>query len=220
MNPFQSGYRKSCSTITALIKVENDIREALDKKMVTIMALLDFSKAFDTISHSLLCNKLIHIFKFDILSAKLINSYLSCRSQYVDFNHTRSEKIYVPCGVPQGSTLGPLLFSMYINDLPMELSFCKFHLYADDCQLYISDTINSLENSIEKINSDIQNILNWCERNGQVLNSSKTQVIIFRNKRTTITCPFETKIGNDTIEFSDTVKNLGLIMDCRCSCKK
>lgn len=88
-------------------------------------------------------------------------------------------------------------------------------MYADDCQLYISDTINSLENSIEKINSDIQNILNWCERNGLVLNSSKTQAIIFRNKRTTITCPFKIKIGNDAIEFSDTVKNLGLIMDCR-----
>lgn len=217
--PLQSGYRKSCSTVTALIKVENDIREALDKKMVTAMALLDFSKAFDTISHSLLCDKLKHNFKLDSLSVGLLNSYLSRRSQYVYFNNTTSDRIFVPCGVPQGSILGPLLFSMYINDLPLMLNYFKFHLYADDCQLYLSDSMSNLAHTIMKINSDIQRVLDWCKINGLVLNSKKTQAIIFCNQRTRITCAPKIKVGSDQIEYSDTVKNLGLIMDSKMSWK-
>lgn len=183
--------------------------------MVTVMALLDFSKAFDTISHSLLCDKLLRIFKLDYFSVKLIRSYLTRRSQYVEFNNKESEKITVPCGVPQRSILGPLLFPMYINDLPLTLSFCKFHLYADDCQLYLSDTVNNLPNTVRKMNSEIQNILKWCKLNGLLLNSKKTQAIIFRNKRMAINNAPKIKVDNDTIEYSDTVKNLGLLMDCK-----
>lgn len=164
--PLQSGYRKTCSTVTALIKIENDIKEALDKKMITIMALLDFSKAFDTIDHRLLCKKLKNIFLIDNLSINLLRSYLQNRVQYVEFNFHQSETINVASGVPQGSILGPILFSMYINDLPSVLSYCKFHLYADDCQLYISGNHKNISDIVNLINMDIRRILIWCEQNG------------------------------------------------------
>lgn len=156
-------------------------------------------------------------FKIDSSSVNLIHSYLLQRSQYVDFNNTVSDRAFVPCGVPQGSILGPLLFSMYINDLPLILSFSKFHLYADDCQLYISDSIHNLRDSVHKMNVDIQNILNWCTLNGLNLNSKKTQTIIFSTKRVTIIDAPKIKVGNDVIEYSDVVKNLGILMDCKLS---
>lgn len=211
--PFQSGYRKTCSTVTALIKIENDIKEALDKKNMTIMALLDFSKAFDSIDHRLLCNKLKHNFMLDHLSVNLILSYLSNRKQYVEFNNKQSQLIPVLNGVPQGSILGPLLFSLYINDLPLSLSHCKFHLYADDCQLYISGEPRNISEIVNKINSDIENILIWCNHNGLILNAKKTQTIIFRSARMKLINMPLIKVGDDLIDYSNIVKNLGLMMD-------
>lgn len=211
--PLQSGYRKTCSTVTALIKIDNDIRESLDKKMITIMALLDFSKAFDTIDHRLLCAKLKQYFHLHHLSVKLIESYLEQRLQYVEFNNRKSDLISIFSGVPQGSILGPLLFSMYINDLPLVLSFCKFHLYADDCQLYISGALMDISDIVSNINSDIRNILQWCEQNGLTLNAKKTQTIVFRTKRTKLPNLPLVQVGEDKIVYSEVVKNLGLLMD-------
>lgn len=213
LSPFQSGYRKTCSTITALIKIENDVRETLDRKNVTVMALLDFSKAFDSIDHNLLCKKLMCNYRLDRFSANLIRSYLTNRSQYVELNKQQSNIIPVLSGVPQGSILGPLLFSMYINDLPSVLSFCKFHLYADDCQIYLSGEPNRISEIVKRINSDIESILIWCENNGLTLNAKKTQAIIFRTKRTILSEVPLIRVGNDQIEFKGVVKNLGLLMD-------
>lgn len=213
--PFQSGYRKACSTITALIKIENDIREALDNKLVTVMVLLDFSKAFDSIDHRLLCNKLKQNFKLDHCSVNLIRSYLTARMQYVDFENQQSDNISVPSGVPQGSILGPLLFSLYINDLPNAISFSKFHLYADDCQLYISGHPSDISDIINQINTDIHSILEWCGHNGLVLNAKKTQSIIFSTKRTNLSDPPVIIVGNDSVEYTNVVKNLGILMDSR-----
>lgn len=210
----QSGYRKNCSTITALIKIEDDIRSSLDKRMVTVMALLDFSKAFDSIDHWKLCNKLVNLFNFDRASVNLIKAYLSGRSQYVDFNNTVSENVQVLSGVPQGSILGPLLFSMYINDMPTVLTNCTFHLYADDCQLYISGNLNKISEMVSLINRDIENVLKWCQTNGLILNTKKTQTIIFRSKRADVSDAPLVKVGSDNITYSNTIKNLGIVMDC------
>lgn len=214
LNTFQSGYRRSCSTVTALIKIDSDIREAIDKKLVTVMVLLDFSKAFDSIDHRLLCHKLKHNFHLDHYSVDLIQSYLSNRMQYVDFNNQLSDKIPVASGVPQGSILGPLLFSIFINDLPLSILNCKFHLYADDCQLYLSGLPTHISDIVNKVNNDIRRIVEWCGKNGLLLNAKKTQAIIFRTKRSNMPHIPLILVENRTIEYTKVVKNLGLLMDC------
>ena len=95
----QSGYRKHCSTTTVLIKIENDIRCALDRKLVTVLVLLNFSKAFDSISHNLLCTKLKNLFSLGNSAIKLIYLYLSGRSQYVEFDNAESDLSAVTSGV-------------------------------------------------------------------------------------------------------------------------
>lgn len=216
---FQSGYRKNCSTTTALIKIDSDIRKALDKKMLTVLVLLDFSKAFDSINHQLLCRKLKRCFMLHESAVGLILSYLSNRSQYVDFNGLRSDVVGVESGVPQGSILGPLLFSMFINDLPNRMNYCQIHLYADDCQVYLSGKLNDLANIVYKINLDLKNIVEWSNANGLILNARKTQAIVFRTKHMNVEEAPLIKIGNESINYSEVIKNLGILMDSQLNWK-
>lgn len=213
LSPLQSGYRKNCSTTTALIKIENDIKSALDKRNLSILVLLDFSKAFDSINHKLLFQKLSSLFHLDSTSVNLLSSYLTGRSQFVEFNNSKSELLAVENGVPQGSVLGPLLFTMYINDLPGNLDYCTYHLYADDVQLYLSGEIESLHNIVRCINSDISKIFAWSVANGLQLNANKTQAIIFKNRSVNIRLAPSIMVGDTEIAYSDVVKNLGILMD-------
>ena len=97
-----------------MVKILDDIRIPFDSNHITILCLLDFTKAFDTVDHLILCQKLKNLFCF---SNSLINRYLTNRSQLVNVLGILSQRKHVPCGVPQGSILGPLLFSLFINDI-------------------------------------------------------------------------------------------------------
>ena len=136
---YQSGFRKGHSTATALLKICNDILKARDVKKLTALILLDFSKAFDTINHELLCCKLKY-FGFDGISVSFFQSFLSNRSQIVQLNNNRSVSKSLINGVPQGSILGPLLFIIYTSDLAKSLLHSQCHFYADDTQVYSSFT--------------------------------------------------------------------------------
>ena len=100
-----------------MVNILGDIRIPFDNNHITILCLLDFTKACDTVDHLILCQKLKNLFCFSNSAVNLINSYLTNRSQLVNVLGRLSERKHVPCGVPQGSILGPLLFSLFINDI-------------------------------------------------------------------------------------------------------
>ena len=135
ISKFQFGYRPNRSTQQATILLTDEIRfEANDKNLVGAV-FLDLSKAFDTISHSVLLNKLK---AYGIKNEELewFVSYLFYRSQVVDINNIRSNEFYIYSGVPQGSILGPLLFFLFFNDFPEMLKNSKVLIYADDSVIY------------------------------------------------------------------------------------
>lgn len=209
----QSGFRNNHSTSTALLKVSYDVKSAMDNNLLTVLTLLDFSKAFDTVSHNLLYNKLVSNFRFARSAADLIFNYLADRSQLVKLNNIRSDTVPVLSGVPQGSILGPLLFTLFINDLPSTLKFCNVHMYADDVQLYRHFKLMDANASIGQLNGDLSRVSDWARMNQLTLNKEKTQVIVIY-KRPIDTSLFPSVCISDTmLPYLNKVKNLGIIFN-------
>ena len=133
ISPNQYGFKKNCSTNEAVLDIYNKLLDNMDKKLVSCSIFLDL-KAYDTINHTILIKKLE---KYGIrgLPLQLLASYLTDRQQYTIVNQYKSKSRDVICGIPQGSTLGSLLFNIYINDLPLA-SNSTIHLFADDTNPY------------------------------------------------------------------------------------
>lgn len=209
----QSGFRPQHSCITALLDVSEDIRSRLDDREIAFLVLLDHSKAFDCVNHGLLTLKLEKMFNFSQTAVRLISSYLSGRSQAVSHQGLLSERKLVPRGVPQGSILGPLLYSMYSNDLPTQLRHCKIQMYADDVQLYTSCKESEIDSCIGNINTDLASIQNWATSNGLCLNPSKSKcLVIYSSNRNTTANP-ELFINGSKIDVVTSAKNLGLVFN-------
>jgi hypothetical protein len=182
----------------------------LDRKMVVVLLLLDFSKAFDTVNHEKLCRKLREQFYFGATAITLISSYLKDRSQAVVIDGVFSEFLPVIKGVPQGSVLGPLLLSLFINDMPSAAKFMASHLFANDAQMYKMSAALNFHESVHQINVDVKAVNDWANENQLILNPGKTQAIIFGTK-----CDFYPLVylQGKSIPFTRTVKNLGLIFN-------
>jgi len=169
----QFGFRKHRSTTEAVLMFIQDTLEAMERKQCVCSKFFDLSRAFDTVSHDVLIEKLKY-FGFCDNAVALIGSYLSNRQQAVYFNDLLSEFKLTPHGVPQGSILGPLLFIIYVNDLPynvLDVNVSCF-MYADDVCLNFK-THKNIQNNI--INNTVDTMVDWCKANKLALNLGKTQ---------------------------------------------
>lgn len=178
----QHGFRKGFSCETQLLSFTNDLHFYLDSAFSTDCIFLDFAKAFDKVNHSLLLYKL-SILNIDPSVLNWIRAFLFSRLQFVHANDTNSSTVPVGSGVPQGSVLGPLLFLIYINDLPATVN-SRICLFADDCVIYRKITNDS---DIRSLQVDLNNILDWCHNWKMELNIKKCKSM--RVSRSNTTCP-------------------------------
>ena len=160
-NTCQSAYRPGHSTETALLKVVNDLFLSLNKGNISVLALLDFSSAFDTIDHPILVHRLHTDFGFTDTVLQWFSSYLTDRTHYVSLSSHRSAFTHVHPGVPRGSVLGPMLINMYIKPLSAIIDSHSIihHSFADDLQLQMSappDRISELLHSMQSCISDVK----------------------------------------------------------------
>ena len=147
---YQSGFRKNHSTDTCLSFLNDKILKDFDDGLLTGMILIDLQKAFDTINHDILLKQL-SIIGFSDYTVKWFQSYLSNRKFTVNLENSFSEVSNISCGVPQGSILGPLLFLIYVNDMPMAVK-CNLFLYADDTYLvFQSKNVKDIEKQLNVI---------------------------------------------------------------------
>jgi Reverse transcriptase (RNA-dependent DNA polymerase)/Endonuclease-reverse transcriptase len=217
-DPFQSGYRKLYSTATALLKITEDFRNALLKRRVVLVVFLDFSKAFECVNHELLLRKLSQL-NFSDPVVEWFRSYLTGRECAVKGKNGKFSKwVHVTSGVPQGSVLGPLLFSLYTHDISKILkNRCKYHIYADDIQLYIECSISELDEAIQIMNFILGDIVTWTESHGLKLNPTKTQAMLIATQNTRARINLQSltplTLNGTIIEYTDTVKNLGVHFD-------
>jgi exonuclease III len=216
LDNLQSAYKQSHSTITALLNVTDDIYEALENSELTFLVLLDYSKAFDCANHRLILAKL-KAAGFQDNSLSWITSYLSGRSQKVVTGSEESCWESVINGVPQGSVLGPLLFTILVSDIGDAIKRGRYHLYADDTQLYYKCKVEDANTTIANINSDLQNIFDYSKRNCLKLNASKSKFIVIGSrpnlKKLKNTVLDNIYLGPDIIEREHAVKNLGIMFD-------
>ncbi len=178
------------------------------------------SKAFDSVDHCTLLNKLQDI---GVSSSCLewFRSYLSQRYQAVRINSVLSEKLLVVSGVPQGSILGPLLFSIYVNDLPSVSQDCTSDCYVDDTKLLMSFHVEDSTIAMTKINCDLLRIRNWCFDNCLLLNPNKTKLIVFGSRQMMKKIPdFKLSLLQKELIPAEFVKDLGVMFDSNLSFDK
>ena len=219
LDQLQSAYRKQHSTETALVKVKSDLLKAADDRKVSILVLLDLSAAFDTIDHTILFDLLCYRFGVNGSALQWLTSYLTNRKQTVIFDGSKSTPMPIKYGVPQGSVLGPLLFSIYTTPLGdiMQQHGIDYHLYADDCQVYVSfdPTVPGDQRSaVTRIESCIRDVRQWMSSKALKLNDEKTELSIIGNRRLlSHTSDITLNIGDMEVHPSDSVRNLGVIID-------
>ena len=212
----QFGFRKKHSTTHALLEIIEKIKEKLDKRTFSCGVFIDLEKAFDTVNHKILIQKL-EFYGIRGVASQWFLSYLTNRQQRVKFNGIKSSFKNITCGVPQGSILGPLLFLIYINDMKNSTKNSILHHFADDTNLLCSDTDEKILR--KKLNEDLRLIYNWLCANRLSLNVDKTEFVVFRPPRSDSTNRFTLKLNGTTLYESPKIKYLGLILDKKLSWK-
>lgn len=209
--PLQHGFRSGHSTVMSLLDMHNQITKAIDTKKFSVGIFLDLSKAFDTVDHEILIKKME---KYGIRGTPLawFRSYLSSRQHQVRCNQVLSDFGTMRFGVPQGSILGPLLFLIYINDLPKASSLLHFVLFADDSNVFLSDC--SYHQLVKTLNTELTHVSDWFKANKLSLNIAKSNYILFSSSRKPLPQHQEIiQIDNITIPQVTSVKFLGIYID-------
>ena len=211
LNKFQSGFRKGHSTETALVKVTDDLKVSADNKNVSVLVLLDLTAAFDTIDHLVLIQRLENWIGLSGTALSWFCSYLTGRNYSVKLDDFESDKHTITSGIPQGSILGPLLFSLYILPLGELIASygIDYHFYADDTQLHISVAPDNPD-ALDPLVSCLSGIKCWMSQNFLKLNEDKTEVLIVGSDEQRVL--LKSKLGS-LAKDNTSVKNLGVILD-------
>lgn len=213
----QYGFTARRSTECAAFNAIKDIQTILDNGNISAGLLIDLRKAFDTVDHGLLLNKL-ESYGIRGPSYMWLSSYLSARQQYVQINAVKSPMVNIKIGVPQGSVMGPILFIIFINDISLLQLEGKLMLYADDILLLYEGTTE--EEIMTKINMDLNRISEWLDINRLIMNVEKTKYLFFHSPRYCVSSANLVQIKSNTIERVDKAVYLGLNLDSTLSWKQ
>lgn len=217
LSKFQSGFRPKHSTLSALIQMCDDLLKNMDNGNLNCVVFLDVRKAFDSINHKILLNKMRDLFGISGIQLNWFESYLSNREQQCLINGSLSTPKKIRCGVPQGSILGPLFFLLYINDMPDCLQNSVPSLYADDTVIYASST--DCDDLVARINADLENIRKWMIRNKLQIHPKKCKYMFIgssHNLNNKIT-DHHILINNTAVARTYNYSCLGVNMDERLS---
>ena len=209
LNEYQFGFRKGRSTAQAITEITDTLKTAIDNNLLTCAIFLDFSKAFDTVNHQILLKKMQN-YGIRGLPLNWFTSYLTNRQQYVSLGNVESSKQTMVCGIPQGSSLGPLLFLLYINDLPNSSNLLSCRIFADDTNVFVSS--KNASNLETLVNTELGKIKEWCDINKLSINFKKTNFMIVKSVRKK-QVNIDVKIGNQSILRTDHIKYLGVMID-------
>ena len=208
----QYGFRRGYSTKHSLVNLMDQISKCVDNKQVTLGIFLDFAKAFDTIDHDILLQKLQH-YGIRGLPLKWFSNYLVNRKQYVFLDGSKSEKEDILCGVPQGSVLGPTLFVIYINDLPKSSSYFHFRLFADDSNLFHTFESGLHNINLTESNDNLFDVVQWCDANKLTINHNKTKYVLFKNRRYCINVQGVLDIKGNILQKVNCANFIGINID-------
>ena len=208
---YQYGFREGHSTTQALVELTDNLKTSIDNGNHACGIFIDLTKAFDTVNHSILIDKL-NKYGVSGKANSLLKSYLENRVQYVEVNNSKSSHKDITCGVPQGSVLGPLLFLIYINDLPNCSPLGNIRIFADDTAIFFEcNDPTQLAHITENI---MNNISEWFKANKLTLNLDKSNFCIFRSvKNKNKPIPESIKFGDKQIYRVSHIKYLGLYLD-------
>ena len=217
-NLYQSAYKEGHSTETALLCVKSDIEDSLAMGLPTALVMLDLSAAFDTIDHTTLITCLTDWFGLSGTVLDWFTAYLSNRSQQVKIGGSLSDKINIPFGVPQGSVLGPFLFSLYTYPLCQIIKSYKnisYHFYADDTQLYCKLSSSTISTDLSNLSKCLSDVQNWMNSAKLKLNPDKTEFIVFGSESMMNMTKnhFPLDILGHLLSPINTVRNLGVVFD-------
>lgn len=204
LSRYQHGFRRGLSTLTQLVETTHFFAEVVNRRGQVDAIFLDFSKAFDRVSHSKLLLKLNRILGNKQILTWLSN-YFQGRSQFVQVKESRSSSAPVLSGVPQGSVLGPLLFLLFINDLTSSSPLVSFRFFADDLVMF--SEVKNIEDQ-KVMNRCLQSVLNWCMQWQMTLNPSKCVSMTITRKRNPLS--FVYQLNDSPLEQVSSFKYLGV----------
>ena len=193
-----------------MLDLVDKITSAIDEKKYTVGIFLDLSKAFDTVNHDILFDKL-SFYGIRGLPLDWLKNYFLNRFQHVEYNGSSSFYNTIKCGVPQGSILGPLLFLIYINDICNASEFLEFILFADDTNLFLSHDDLSYLNTI--INLELDKLSIWLQTNKLSVNTNKSNYFVFKSRQGRQPLDLNLKINKCNLNQVSEVVFLGVVLD-------